>query len=142
MTGLRGRVRLTSVAVLAVCLLGQLAVQNSVLRHQVGEKISYFGDYTRIASDLHSLGIRQPCLVKGVQDIPIAFAAGCASAGSLHSARLGHPAEPVVVLVGPGQRPPAYAAGWTRHVLPGLRTSLLRLAAYTPTAGPRSPAGG
>jgi hypothetical protein len=141
-TGLRGRLRLTSVAVLAVCLLGQLAVQNSVLRHQVDEKISYVGDYTRIAADLHRLGIRQPCLVKGEQDIPVAFAAGCASAGSLHSARLHHPSEPVVVLVGPGQRPPAYAAGWTSHALPGVRTSLLRLVAYMPPAGPRSPPDG
>lgn len=141
-TGLRGRTRLAAVAALAVCALAQLGVQTTVLRHQVGEKVAFFGDYTRIAADLHKLGIRQPCLVKGEQNIPVAFYAGCTSAGSLRSARLSHPAEPVVVLVGPGQRPPAYTATWTRHLLPGTRTTLLRLIAYTPTASRRATAGG
>jgi hypothetical protein len=134
-TGLRGRARLIAMTALAVCLVGQLEVQNAVLRHQVSEKTVLFGGYARIAADLHRLGVRKPCLVKGAQYIPIAFYAGCASAPSVRSVRAHHPAEPVVVLVPRGQPPPAYAAHWIRYRLPGERTGLLRLVAYAPPPG-------
>jgi hypothetical protein len=128
-TGLRGRTRLAAVTALAAGVVAQLLVQNAVLRHQVDEKIAFFDDYSRIAADLRRLGVRPPCLVKGEQNIPVAFYAGCASAPSVLAGRAA--AEPVVVLVRPGSGPPGYAASWTRHRLPGVRTSLLRLFAYT-----------
>jgi hypothetical protein len=132
-TGLRARTRLVAVTVLAGVVLAQLVVQNAVLRHQVSEKITFFGGYTAIAADLHRLGVRPPCLVKGEQNIPVAFAAGCASAPSAAAGRAA--GEPVVVLVRAGSRPPGYASGWSRHELPGVRTSLLRLLAYLAPSG-------
>jgi hypothetical protein len=131
-TGVSRDARRAAVVLLAVCLFAQLAVQNAVLEHQINEKITFFGDYTRIAADLHHLGVRPPCLVKGEQDIPIAFYAGCASAPSIRAVLRRDAAEPVAVLVRPGNSPPGYARGWTRRYLPGIRTSLLKLVAYVP----------
>jgi hypothetical protein len=134
-TGVRADARPAAITLVGVCLFAQLAVQNAVLSHQVGEKITFFGDYSRIAADLHRLGVRAPCLVKGEQDIPIAFYAGCASASSISATLSLDASEPVAVLVRPGTSPPAYARGWVRHRLPGIRTNLLKLVAYIP---PRS----
>lgn len=134
-TGVRRDLRPAAITLVAVALFAQLLVQNAVLEHQVDEKITFFGDYTRIAADLHKLGVRAPCLVKGEQDIPIAFYAGCASAPGAVATRAGHPSEPVVVLLSPGQTLPAYARGWKRHRLSGVRTRLLRLSAYAPPRG-------
>jgi hypothetical protein len=113
-------------------LVAQVLVQQVVLNHQVAEKVTFFGDYTRIAAQLHHLGVRGPCLVKGEQDIPIAFYAGCASAGSITAVRARDPAEPVAILAYPHARPPAYARHWREHRLHGIRTSLLKLVVYTP----------
>ncbi len=113
-------------------LVAQVLVQQVVLDHQVAEKVTFFGDYTRIAVQLHDLGVRGPCLVKGEQDIPIAFYAGCASAGSITTVRARDPAEPVAVLAYPHARPPAYARHWREYRLHGIRTSLLKLVVYTP----------
>jgi hypothetical protein len=111
----------------------QLLIQGTVLEHQVVEKVSFFGDYDRIAGDLRSLGIRPPCLVKGSQDIPVAFYAGCASAPGVTVGQ--KITEPVAVLVAPGKQPPAYARGWTLHELPGIQSKLLKVNAYV---APRS----
>ena len=117
----------------AVALGVQLLIQATVLEHQVAEKVTFFGDYNRIAGDLRALGIRPPCLVKGVQDIPVAYYAGCASApGFATGQKL---TEPVAVLVAPGQAPPAYARGWTLHELPGIRSQILKVNAYLPPRG-------
>ena len=139
-TGLRGRARAVAVGLAAACLLGQVTVQHTVLEHQVAEKTNFFGDYGRIVTDLRALGIGPPCVIKGEQDIPLAYAAGCASAGSLApagslAAARHAGSDHVVVLVGPGQQVPGYLAGWTRHQLPGVRTALLKLSAYTPPTG-------
>jgi hypothetical protein len=104
-----------------------------VLDHQVVEKVSFFGDYNRIAGDLRSVGVRPPCLVKGVQDIPVAFYAGCASAPGVAVGQKN--TEPVAVLVAPGQPPPAYARGWTMHELPGIQSKLLKVNAYVAPRG-------
>jgi hypothetical protein len=113
-------------------LVAQVLVQQVVLDHQVAEKVTFFGDYTRIAAQLHDLGIRGPCLIKGEQDIPIAFYAGCASAGSITTVRVRDPAEPVAVLAYPHARPPAYARHWREYRLHGIHTSLLKLVVYVP----------
>jgi hypothetical protein len=131
-SGVRPDFRPTTRGLLAIGLVLQLVIQNAVLGHQVSEKVTFFADYTRIATDLHRLGIRTPCLIKGEQDIPVAFYAGCASAPAVAATRARHPAEPVAVLVRPNGRPPGYARGWTRHDLPGIRTAILRLVVYLP----------
>jgi hypothetical protein len=113
-----------------LALVAQVLVQQVVLDHQVGEKVTFFGDYTRIATQLNGLGVRGPCLIKGEQDIPIAFYAGCASAGSVAAVRARDPAEPVAVLAYPHARPPAYARNWHEYRLHGIRTSLLKLVVY------------
>ncbi|HEY2505204.1 MAG TPA: hypothetical protein VGI58_01705 [Streptosporangiaceae bacterium] len=136
-TGVRYRVQPITTAALVTFLLAQLAVQHVVLAHQVAEKTGFFTGYQRIAADLHRHGVRPPCLVKGEQDIPVAFYAGCASAPRVASAPRGDDPRKVadgsggaVVLVRPGDRPPRYARGWTRHDLPGVHSRLLRLFAY------------
>jgi len=126
---LRGPASLLVAVVLGV----QLLIQGTVLEHQVAEKVSFFGDYNRIASDLRSLGVKPPCLVKGVQDIPVAFYAGCASAPGIGVGQ--KITEPAAVLVAPGQPPPAYARGWTLHALPGVQSKLLQVNAYLAPRG-------
>jgi hypothetical protein len=133
LTGIQRNLRGPAALLVAVVLGVQLLIQFTVLEHQVVEKVSFFGDYNRIAADLRSLGIRPPCLVKGAQDIPVAFYAGCASAPGLPSGQKG--TEPVAVLVAPGQPPPAYARGWTLHELPGIRSQLLKVNAYVRPRG-------
>lgn len=125
-TGLRP---ITTVAVV-LCLGAQLLIQHLVLAHEVRGTVVFHNDYARIAAELRHLGLRPPCLVKGIQHIPIAFYAGCGSAG--RPARLpggGTDSERVAVLVHRrGGQPPSYARGWQRHNLTGTR--ILNLAAY------------
>jgi hypothetical protein len=133
LTGIQRDLRAPAALLVAVVLGIQLLIQGTVLEHQVVEKVSFFGDYKRIAGDLRSLGIRPPCLIKGTQDIPVAFYAGCASAPGITAGQ--KITEPVAVLVAPGKQPPAYARGWTLHELPGIQSKLLKVNAYV---APRS----
>ena len=110
----------------------QILVQQVVLHHQVAEKVAFFGDYTRIATQLHGLGVRTPCLIKGEQDIPIAFYAGCGSAGAVPGLRAADSSVRVAVLERGHVRPPGYARHWRAYHLHGIRTSLLRLTVYVP----------
>ena len=128
LTGIQRDLRGPAALLVAVALGVQLLIQATVLQHQVVEKVSFFGDYNRIAGDLRSLGIRPPCLVKGAQDIPVAFYAGCASAPRVTVGQ--KITEPEAVLVAPGKPPPAYARGWTLHELPGIQSKLLKVNAY------------
>ncbi len=130
-TGVRADLRPGVLALLGVVLFVQLFVQYTVLEHQVNEKIGYFGDYTRIAADLHKLGVRGRCLVKGEQYIPIAYYAGCQSAplGALAPA-----GTRVAVLEFPGTSPPGYARHWQVHALPGVKSKLLKFVAYVSPA--------
>jgi hypothetical protein len=133
LTGIQRDLRGPASLLVAVVLGVQLLIQGTVLEHQVVEKVSFFGDYNRIAGDLHSLGVKPPCLVKGVQDIPVAFYAGCASAPGVAVGQ--KVTEPTAVLVAPGQQPPAYARGWTLHALPGIQSKLLQVNAYLAPRG-------
>jgi hypothetical protein len=151
-TGVRARRRPLTTALVVSCLALQLGTQHLVLDHEVAGTMVFHDDYARIAADLARLGIRPPCRVTGEQDIPIAFYAGCASAGSppslgraglagpgLSGSRLGSAGprraglggpDRVAVLAYPGARRPRYALRWRRHVLPG--THVLKLVAYVP----------
>lgn len=122
--------RPAGVMVVAAALLVQLAVQHVVLTHQVQEKVGYFGTFPKIAAELHRLGVRPPCLIKGRQDVPIAYYTGCASAPKIATVLRTRPTEPVVLLVRRGEAPPNPARGWKRHALPGSNTTLLRVTAY------------
>jgi hypothetical protein len=113
----------------------QLLVQEVVLSHQVREKIAFFGAFPAIAADLHRLGVRPPCLVRGRQEIPVAFYAGCASTPSAVVVRQAHPQVRIAVLVPTGQPPPSYARSWPRHVLRGIRSPSLRFDAYVAPLG-------
>lgn len=139
LANVRRELRPPLITLVAVVLGVQLLIQATVLQHQVQEKISFLGDYTRIAADLRSLGVRPPCLIKGDQDIPIAFYAGCASAPGVTAAGTavgGTGMEPVAILVAPGQPPPAYARDWTLHELPGIQSQLLKMKAYVAPGHP------
>jgi hypothetical protein len=124
------RARQAGIALVVGALAVQLLVQEVVLSHQVREKIAFFGAFPKIAADLHRLGVRPPCLVRGRQEIPVAFYAGCASTPSAVVVRRAQPQVPIAVLVPIGQPAPAYARGWTRHVLGGIRSTTLQFDAY------------
>ena len=109
-------------AVLAGLLAVQLVAQHLVLDHEAGGTVTFHDDYTRIATALAAHGVRPPCLVQGVQYIPIAFDAGCALAGRAA------PGETVAVLAGPHGRPPACARPWRRYRITG--TTVLKVNAY------------
>ncbi len=77
-----------------------------MLDHEVGGTVTFHDDYSRIAAALAARGVRPPCLIAGVQYIPIAFYAGCASAGNPA------PGEHVALLIQARQPPPSYAGNW------------------------------
>jgi hypothetical protein len=134
-TGVRRDLRPGVITLIGVALVVQVMVQNAVLTHQVSEKAGYFGSYGIIAADLHRIGVRGPCLIKGVQYIPIAFYAGCDSEESAGAAQRHHAHESLVYIDKIGKLPPTYARGWTRYQLPGIRSDLLNVQAYVSRSG-------
>lgn len=126
-TGLGRGLRPPMTAAVACLLAVQLVSQHLVLDHEVGGTVVFHEDYTRIAAALAARGVRPPCLVQGVQYIPIAFYAGCASAGGL-SAGNALPGGRTAVLVRVGQRPPATAANWPSYRITGTR--IIKVIAY------------
>jgi len=134
-TGVRQDLRPGVIALIGVALVVQLMVQNAVLGHQVSEKETYFGSYGIIAADLHRLGVRSPCHIKGVQYIPIAFYAGCHSLPSLALAEAQHQPGPLIYIGQIGTPPPIYARTWHRYALPGVTSDLLNVDAYINWSG-------
>jgi hypothetical protein len=121
-TGTSPQLRPAMTAVVA-CLLGvQLVAQHLVLDHEAGGTVTFHDDYTRIGTALAAHGVRPPCLVQGVQYIPIAFDAGCASAGPAT------PGEAVAVLTGTRARSPSSAGPWRVFRITGTR--VLKVNAY------------
>ena len=121
-TGVSRDLRSAMIAVVTCFLVLQLFTQHLVLDHEVGGTVRFHDDYTRIAAVLAARGIRPPCLIQGVQYIPIAWAAGCASAGNAT------PGEPVAVLVQVRGQPPSYARNWRSFRITG--TTILKVNAY------------
>ena len=116
-----GARRALVVTVLVMGLAGHLAVQYHVLSRTVVRDHAGRDRWAQLATELHRLGVRPPCLVTGDQNIPVAFYAGCRSA-----AVKGHDANitvagirdtarrmPTAVLVPSNSRPPAYARDWS-----------------------------
>ncbi|MET7451523.1 hypothetical protein ABZT03_06425 [Streptomyces sp. NPDC005574] len=133
----RGTARTLAVGLVAVCLLGHLAVQFVVLERTVHRSVAGRAEWSRTAAALHTAGVRPPCLLSGYEAVPIAFYTGCGSAETAghdtsttaaELARTTH-GTPVAVLTRPGGRPPAYARSWpvervgalTAHLAPGIR---------------------
>ncbi|MDN0197839.1 hypothetical protein [Streptomyces sp. S.PNR 29] len=118
-----GRWRPLAATLVALGLLGHLAVQLTVLSLTVDRNTESRRDWARTADELHRLGVRPPCLVTGHEAIPIGYYAGCSSAnigghnasiteaGVLRTARR----VPVAVLTGPGGTSPGYARSWAVH---------------------------
>ncbi len=126
-TGVSRDLRPAMAATVTCFLVVQLFTQHLVLDHEVGGTVTFHDDYSRIAAALAARGVRPPCLIAGVQYIPIAFYAGCASAGNPA------PGEHVALLIQARQPPPSYAANWPSRRITG--TSVLNVNAYI-----RSPA--
>ncbi|MEU5764348.1 hypothetical protein ABZ782_00315 [Streptomyces asoensis] len=126
----RGRIRRPlTLTLLPLVLAGHLVAQFVVLEDTVRRTTAAHREWASAAAGLHRLGVRPPCLVTGVNDVPIAVYAGCSSA-----ATVGHDADttsagirrtarrlPTAALVEPGAVPPGYARAWTEHRVAGLR---------------------
>ncbi|MGI5459334.1 hypothetical protein ACQEWB_40390 [Streptomyces sp. CA-249302] len=122
-TAPRGWWRLVAVTLVAVGVAGHLAVQAAVLETTVSRTTAAHRVWARTATQLHRLGVRPPCLLTGGDSVPVAFAAGCASAytgghdASTTAAGLARTARrtPVAYLTTGAARPPSYARGWQRY---------------------------
>ncbi|MFI7010442.1 hypothetical protein [Streptomyces sp. NPDC050145] len=120
------RPRALAALVIALCAV-QLGGQYLVLERQTAETAAKDARYVAAAHGLRSLGLTPPCLVTGPRALPIAYAAGCASAeltgnnASTTRAELLRRAArmPTALLTSRGQRPPHYARTWTPYELPG-----------------------
>ncbi|WP_372343605.1 hypothetical protein [Streptomyces sp. KL116D] len=114
-----------AVAAVTVAAL-QLASQYAVLHRQVASTAATDARYVAAARGLRTMGVTPPCLVTGPRALPIAYAAGCASAqtkgnntSTTRAALLRQAARiPTALLTEPGHRPPAYARDWTPYELP------------------------
>jgi hypothetical protein len=121
-TGFGRDLRPAMTATVTCFLILQLFTQHLVLDHEVGGTVTFHDDYAAIVAQLAAHGVRPPCLIAGVQYIPIAFYAGCASTGNAA------PGEPVAVLVQVRGHPPSYARNW--HVYRITGTTILKVNAY------------
>ncbi|QKW11003.1 hypothetical protein HUT18_19225 [Streptomyces sp. NA04227] len=115
-------------AVLALLLVGHLAVQYAVLSgaaKRLRESRTAFG---AAAATLHRQGVRAPCVVSGPEAVRLAHRTGCTARQttghdrSLTEARLAALARrrPVAVVVRAGSRVPAFARDWRVRPLPPL----------------------
>lgn len=119
----RGRWRPVLAPLVALALAGHLAAQGAVLVGTVNRNTDSRQDWSRVARELHRLGVRPPCLVTGHESIPIGYYAGCSSGeiggnnGNTTAAEITETARriPVASVTGPGGTPPGYARDWTPH---------------------------
>ncbi|MGW1159867.1 hypothetical protein ACWD5Q_26090 [Streptomyces sp. NPDC002513] len=139
-----GRWRPIAGALVALGLAGHLAVQFTVLHRTVARTGADRHGWSRTAAELHRLGVRPPCLLTGSESVPIAFYAGCSSAGAgagdvnSTAAGIARTAQrmPVAYLGAPTGRPPSYARNWPAHPFDGIRLYI------APRTTPSTAAGG
>ncbi|MDN3264448.1 hypothetical protein QWJ26_32490 [Streptomyces sp. CSDS2] len=113
----RAPVRALVCAGLAAHLAAQLAVAVRTTDNTVRAREAW----ARTVAVLHGHGVRPPCLLTGHEAIPVAYAAGCASAATTGPNANATPDAitrtarrmPVAALVPAGAAPPGYARGWT-----------------------------
>ncbi|KOU75947.1 membrane protein [Streptomyces sp. MMG1533] len=123
-----GRWRPVAAALVAVGLAGHLAVQYAVLDHTVDRTTADHRDWARTAADLHRLGVRPPCLLTGLEALPVGYYTGCSSAATRGPNANSTRADirrtasrmPTAVLTRPGGTPPSYARDWETHRSAGL----------------------
>ncbi|MGC9496014.1 hypothetical protein [Streptomyces sp. WG7] len=119
----RGRWRPVAESLVALALAVHLSVQLAVLVGTVDRNVESRADWTRVADELHRLGVRPPCLVTGHESIPIGYYTGCSSGSTsgnnenITAAEIVDTARriPVATVTGPGGTPPGYARDWTAH---------------------------
>jgi len=107
LTGVRPGLRTLTVPAVTVALLAQLTAQQLVLAHEVRGTVTFHQDYQRIVADLHRFGVQPPWLIKGEQDIPIAYDAGYAR----HWRRRRLPGTRILKLVAYASPSPRLASG-------------------------------
>ncbi|MFC4470168.1 hypothetical protein ACFPH6_37690 [Streptomyces xiangluensis] len=121
--------RKVAVTLVALGLVGHLAIQYAVLNHIVDRTHDARRDWARTAAELHRLGVRPPCLLTEYEAIPIAFYTGCSSANTDGNNANTTPQDiertarrlPVAALVAPEGQPPAYARTWPHHRIGEMR---------------------
>jgi hypothetical protein len=126
LTAPAGRWRPLVVGAVAAVLCGHVAVQFGVALHDVSGNRAMRRSYDAVAADLHSAGVRPPCLLTGQHAVPLAFYTGCSSRqiggpdGSITPAGVTAAARhrSTAVLVPRDGRPPAYARTWRHLALP------------------------
>ncbi|MDQ0408076.1 hypothetical protein ABVB69_36295 [Streptomyces sp. NPDC000349] len=119
----RDRWRPVLAPLVALALAGHLAAQTAVLVGTVNRNVDSRQDWTRVADELHRLGVRPPCLITGHESIPIGYYTGCSSGetsgnnGNTTAAEIVDTATriPVAAITGPGGTVPGYARDWTPH---------------------------
>jgi hypothetical protein len=141
-----GRPRPLGAAAVALGLTAHLAVQVGVLAHTAAGGRRTSAEYAAIATRLHHLGLRPPCVLSGDHAVPIAFHTGCASrqtSGPDRSiTRAGLRAlsrsTPTGVIVPRHASPPAFARTWRPAPLsPAPRFHGYRVYVAPPPAHPR-----
>ncbi|MFI2779767.1 hypothetical protein [Streptomyces sp. ALB3] len=113
-------------AALTLALAAHLTVQLSVLSHVVRVSRTTTAEFAAAAGALNRLGVRPPCVVSGVDAVPIAYYAGCASRQTGgHDASISPEAlralarrVPTAVLVTGGHAPPPVTGGSQAVPLP------------------------
>ncbi|CAL9665040.1 hypothetical protein [Streptomyces sp. enrichment culture] len=116
----RGRRRPAVATLIALALAGHLTVQSAVLAATAGRTVDDRRDWTRVAAELHRLGVRPPCLVTGHESIPIGYYTGCSSGATGGNNANTTAAEivstarrvPVADITGPDGTPPGFARDW------------------------------
>jgi len=116
------RHRLVAGGLLAALAL-QLFSQNLVLRHRVSDQQKARNGTLALARELHSLGVKAPCVLAGDQSPFVGYYAGCATAAtSGDNPYAGHAtilsvarrACAMAVLASAGHHP-TYLTGWSRR---------------------------
>jgi hypothetical protein len=74
-----GRLRPVGATVVALGLCAHASVQYGVLAHTTATARRTSAEYRAVATHLHHLGLRPPCVLSGDHAVPIAFYTGCAS---------------------------------------------------------------
>lgn len=135
----RRRWRPVTASLVALAVIGHLAIQYVVLSRLSVRTDARHRDWAHIADGLHELGIRPPCLVSGPTTVPIAYYAKCLSIAThgpnvnitVAGIRAAAQHQHVAVLVPPTGSPPGYAANWTWRPLPA-PPALAGYRVYTP----------
>lgn len=107
-------------ALLAAVLLGYAAVQTAVAHRTARVQAAARDDWAELATALHQAGINPPCVVTGVEAIPVAYYTRCRALEVLGNNINTTPAGLLAAthrlptaLVLRGGSPPPWAHGWT-----------------------------